>query len=664
MQKTLGLFRQRIGMAASLAGMLIWAGGSVSNGVFAADAAPGTPAVAPAAKATALPSVVNDAPVNTAVLVLVPNPTQFSQRLAASTEAIGLSFPLLTDGLGQFKTAFGVSKGMAEDGPVMVVFPAAKSGLFGSALDGQTLAYFPITNYQDFLGNFGGDANVLTTQVKLPRDFTGYCRRLGTHAVFGSQKATLDAMVSPAAGKPIMDALGAKGIEQINHSDFSIVLNLAVCRAQILADLDAKIASTSAEREKLAKDKRPSESGPLVAKVASYQALKAVVNEASGIVISGNFHPHGVVLQASVQLGSSSTIAGLLKTPRDAAPLLSLLPTEFYMATQAVSLDSFKTDALVDMVTKQIEPMVEDPLSAILVRMLPVMNKATGYAETYNSVASPSGFGNADVSVMVFQTKDAAGLRQALSDCVVNLEKKPILGLSSVGSPFFTKYSKDHLRIGDLPVDQYEIRVQAQRNVLDAGKDSPFLQMLASTAISGYVCVGPDFVIVTTVPDAAVIRTTIDSVKKKSGTGDSRGVRFTRTNMPAGPSIEFMLTSSAFLNGINLQRAESKLPALTSLPVTSQLGVSLVTAPSNLTVTTFVGTDLARVIYLASTLKDPAFNNATAAPENANQAPGAEQPGPSRAVPAPGSDMPPMMPPGGPGMPPGGGLPPGAPPPR
>ncbi len=641
--------------------MMLWAQSQTSSRLYAADAAaPAAETTSDSAKNATLPSVVNDAPVNTAMLVLVPNPTQFSQRLSACSEATGLTFPLLADALGQFKTAFGVSKGMAEEGPVMVVFPASKGGLLGSAADGQTLAFFPITNYVDFLSNFGGNANELTTQVKLPRDYTGYCRRLGTHAVFGSQKGTLDAMNSPAAGKAIVESLGPKGAQQLAKSDFSIVLNLSVARAQLLADLDAKIAEASTEREKMPKDRRPADAHRLVTRIAGYQALKTVINEASGIVISGNLYPHGITLQASVQLNSTSSVAGLLKAPRDASPLLSLVPTEIYMSAQAVALDSFKTDVLVDMAVKQMEPMIEDPMTAILVRLLPALNKASGYAQTYNYVPATSGFNNSDINVLVFQTKDPAGLRQTLMEGVTNLSAKPFPGITNQGIPFVSAYSKDHLRIGDLPVDQYEVRITAQRNVLDAGKDSQFLQTLASTGISGYVCSGPDFVIVTTVADAGVIRTTIDSIKKKSGTGDTRGVRFTRTNMPAGPSVEFMLTSSAFLQDVNQARQALKLPALASLPVTSQMGVSVVTSPGNLTVTSFLGTDLARVIYLAGSQKDPAFNTPT--PENQGTGDQAAPSGPAAGQPAdPG--MPPL-PGGGPGMlpPPVPGGPAGAPP--
>jgi hypothetical protein len=660
MQKTFGfsrygLSRYATSAVAGLAAVLVGAGTFGSARLAAAaDAAPAGTAAAPAKAPDAAPgvlSVVTDAPVNAAVIVVVPNPAQFSQRLAITTEATGISLPLMADSLGQIKAAFGVSKGMAEDAPMMIVFPISKDGLLGSAAEGQTLAYFPTTNYVDFLSNFNGDPNLLTTQIKLPRDFTGYCRRLGNHAVFGSQKGTLDSMNSPGAGKPIIDSLGAKGAQLVASSDFSIILNLEMARIQILADIDKQIVAANAAREKLPKEKRPAEAHRLVMQVAALQAVRTLVNESSGIVISGTLYPYGVTLQTSIQLSSNSSAGALLKAPKDATPLLSLVPTDIYMAAQSVSLESFKTDALVDLVVKQIDPMVEDPVTAAFVRLLPVLNKATGFSQTYNSVVTSSGFGNSDISVQVFQTKDPAGLRQALSDAVISLDKKPFSGLSAQNIPFTTAYSKDHLRIGDFPVDQYEIRVSATRAILDAGKDSQILQTLASTGISGYVCAGPDFVIVTTVPDAGLIRATIESVRKKSGTGDNRAVRFTRSNLPAAPTYELLWNSAAFLPVVNSVRAELKLPHLANLPITSMMGMNVVTSPSNITVTSFLGTDLARVIHLATTQKEPAFAS-PAAPEKGPDQPG--QPPMAR----PGNDGPP---PGGPGGMPPDGMPPGGP---
>ncbi len=661
MQKTFGLPRYGLSrcattLVAAMTVMTLGASSLSSQLLFAADPAPAAAAAAaaPAKTTDSATNVVIDAPVNAAVLIIVPNPQQFSQHLAITSESIGVSLPLLADSLGQIKAAFGVNKGMAEDAPIMVAFPVSKGGLLGSASEGQTLAYFPITNYVDFLSNFNGNPNELTTQVKLPRDFTGFCRRLGNHAVVGSQKGTLDAMNSPGAGKPILESLGPKGVQLIANSDFSIVLNLEMARGQLLADLDAKISEANTSREKLAKDKRPAESNNLVTHIAALQALRAVVNEASGIVISGNLNPQGLTLQTSIQLSSTSPTAALLKAPKDSAPLLSLVSSDIYMAAQSVSLESFKTDALVDLAVKQMEPMVEDPLTAILVRFLPVLNKASGFGQTYNHIVTSSGFGNSDISVQVFQTKDPAGLRQSLADAILSLEKKPFPGLASQNIPFTTAYTKDQILIGDLHADQYEIRVSASRSVLDAGKDSQVLQTLASTGISGFVCAGPDFVVVSTIPDAGLIRATIESIKKKSGTGDSRGIRFTRSNLPPAPSLEMFWTSSAFIRCINLIRTEDKLRPLATLPVTSQMGVNVVTSPANITVTAFLGTDLARVIYLAATQKEPSFT----APGSADQPSGSpDQQPPQPAAPnggpaAGGFGPPPPMPGGGPGLPP------------
>ncbi|MEX0887014.1 MAG: hypothetical protein WD009_11300 [Phycisphaeraceae bacterium] len=216
--------RCRAGLVGGLvATIALFAGGPA--GVLAQGGAP------PARIAAAMEQVPRSAP----IIFIVPDMAVLSEAVAAFRDATTLPVDEMRDLLGELKREVGVEQGLDDDGTFMVVVDGIVEAIEQEA-EPWVLVFVPVTDYDAFVGNFGGDGGEAITAIALPKQT--YARQFNGHALLAETREQLEAFDPNDVGVA-MQALGDAGDRALGAAEAFIYIDVAAIAPAVLNTLDA-----------------------------------------------------------------------------------------------------------------------------------------------------------------------------------------------------------------------------------------------------------------------------------------------------------------------------------------------------------------------------------------------------------------------------------------
>src|SRR5689334_14436438 len=124
-------------------------------------------------------ALLDQAPADSPVVIYVPSLSQLSQKLATFNDAAGLGMPNLVDALGMFKQQLGATKGLKDDGAMMIVITDPHIVEAADTGNGPpTLLFLPTSDYGALVTALGGKPEDAIASVTMPGKRPGFARKL------------------------------------------------------------------------------------------------------------------------------------------------------------------------------------------------------------------------------------------------------------------------------------------------------------------------------------------------------------------------------------------------------------------------------------------------------------------------------------------------------
>ncbi|MEX0776764.1 MAG: hypothetical protein WD042_13760 [Phycisphaeraceae bacterium] len=500
------------------------------------------------------------APADAAIVVVVPNMKAFSDKIAQLNNQLGLTNPDMANALGKFKRETGISQGLKEDGPFVMMI-TDMSGLGNEEVKEPPLAaLFPVTSYSEFLKNFKDTATedgitVGKTDAQ-GGDEPAYIKQLGDYALVGNTLQVVQNYKAGGDGDKWIKAMGAMGRKYLGPSDAVVLFNMPVMAEK----LKEQMAKGMAEMEKQMAQVPGQDMALNKIVMGIYHNIgQQFVEDTDVAMASVDMGDMGMGVTWTAQFKSASKMASIFSTGAAGGDALTKVPEQPYLFAWGLNFKGIDTKALVADLQKKLQGQDVGAMGKIVLSKLPLVEKIESYAQAYY-VPKQVAMGGAGLfnGVTVIQTNDAEGLIAGTKEYLTELGKVQIpAGQDANGEPLAmsmtTSYNVGVMKLDDVSVDQYSFSLNMPPQAMRGNPMAPMMQMLGLTAQSGYIAKRGNHVIVTTGVDAATLQAALNSSKNSDGLGADDVIKEVRqTVLPKDASFEGYLSLGGIANTANL----------------------------------------------------------------------------------------------------------------
>ena len=414
-----------------------------------------------AAPVWASPSTVGDvldlAPADTEVLVVVPSLAEFNHLFATLNLQLGLGRPELDGVLTAFKRSVGLNAGVRDDGPMLIA--ASLTGA-GDDTGFQVLVALPTTDYQRVIEILGGDADSEVARLTFATGHTVYAKKSGDFAVMSSGRDLLKAYQPGQGAAAIGQQLGEGGQWCLDRSQASVIIH-GKNKARAIEALRQSLASQDKQTGQDLGPQPDSAEAPTEGQISQQKIVQqlakrltqpgppdgsedVMLRDADAIIIGLDLNEDGFGVTGAVQFKAGTPLASAFTTGLSATGQLDRLPSLPYAGAFAINLDG--------MDVKKIAGVSQTAKGSWLQGVAGHVHQIKSMTQvTY--LPSDGGLGSASSKVKLIETDDAKGFVHAMRQ---NIEA---LGVPSGGTPaaFRTTYTSNALQLDDVNGDQYAI---------------------------------------------------------------------------------------------------------------------------------------------------------------------------------------------------------------
>lgn len=568
-------------------GLMLCAVIGCTGHLFAADAAAPTSTLPPEGLALASS--------DPAMVIAISNLRNVSQKFSKLNDMSALALPPLNDLSGQIRGALKAPKSIRDDGPISIVVP---SGAMGAQSGGFDWAAIPkifavtTTDYAALVSSLGGDSGMTgVTSVKPAGDRPGFAKSYpGGIAAFSGKQDLLDSY-SPLAGAAtsLMTSAGTAGARTLSSADIAIYINMQQMGPAIAKTLQASLDETDKALDSAAKSGEPASYVMKRAWNRMYgDALKAFIRDTAVLSIGIELTDQGVLINAVAQFKPGSFMATATNGNGDVTGLMSKFPLDpitmaFVTNTKSLGLkQSFEEAAAKYGPTEK--GLAENKL---LKKAAVVMDRARSVGHvTY----APQQGNASEPSLWLFEANDPKAFVAAFKEFVLEFpDYQPALALppalgGTAGPPgksafkAGSNYSSNVLAIDGSPVDQYELTFAAPEGFVKGlpPRMQPFFAEM-NTGRTGFLATFNNLVLVTTSPDAQIIRQALIAAKQSSGLGADRLITESRPLHYVKPGFEAYFSVSAvssFFAEMSRRTGVQPIATPLDLPLLSVSGVT------------------------------------------------------------------------------------------
>lgn len=436
--------------------------------------------------ALAMPPVMDRVPDDAMLVVVMPSPDSVQKNITALSTAVEypLPVPSIKDllGMGGMNAGVDTTKGFA------IVVMAPPKGAPGEAnnleetmdkADELAVALLPVTNYTEFLNNFGvkpGAAGAVDS-ITMNGGQNAFVKDLGGGYVAMSDKQPLLERVNGKAGAASLKAkLGRSGEALADASDVAVIVNMDAVRVyvpQMIEEMKKKA------KEQAANMGAQGANVEAQAQVAAW-LFETAANDARAVVAGAKTGAMGVALDMAANFTEGSYFGKAFASGGKPGALLGKLPAQDYLLAGAIDTSTagvrqFITDLVARAAAASDKPDAVKAASAVL-------TEAEGHAM---AVGFPKGgvmAGLLTSTISFTKAKDPAAAVAALRQSIVAMD-----GQGAQGVSFKSSYTENAAKVGETAVDTWSFRL-AGPNDNNQGY-AQFMQIIFGSAegATGYV---------------------------------------------------------------------------------------------------------------------------------------------------------------------------------
>ncbi len=530
------------------------------------------------ARAQTVPDVLNLAPDDSAIMVLIPSIGATSKKISDFVAAMGLKDMAedMADPLAKIKSELGIKGGIDEKGSVLVVLGNVKKAIAEQS-EPDLAILLPITDYKAFTANFDAkeDGGVTSLTSKNSNEEV-FARNLGKHAVVSNVKAVV-ADFKPGNGAAKLGAAAGKlGTRYLAANDVSIYVDVKALSPVLRPKLKEMYNDARSQVENLAGGEGPEAQmaalGGAMLKMY-FDSADALMRDTDSAVLGMDIDSKGVGMTMAAQFAPGSFTGNMFAGAKgNAAATLAKLPSDPYLMSMAADFSGIDIKGLMNEITTRM-PKEGGFLGEAMKQSITAFSKAEAMATSYYVPQAAAGIFGGMSGVTVFQTADPVGYTKANKEMMVGMGKMKFdLGADPDGKPmsisYTTKYQDKVVEIDGVTVDQYLIKTNFPPAVLQQMGPMGGLFMNFTTT-SGYIGTVGKNVIMTTQPDADLMKKAIAATKAGKGMGEDPILSQVRKQgLPPNPAMEGYLSVGGLVQALG--------------PIIAMVGGPAIEVPNNL----------------------------------------------------------------------------------
>ncbi len=523
----------------------------------------------------AVHAALDQAPADHGVILVAPSLTVLGDMFATISGVLELDRGDLAAVLSEVTRTTGVTVGLNQEGPAMLILMIPPPAAAGSAADAskiEPLLILPTSDYRVLVENLGGvvvkDGDS-ATQITLRTGHGAYARRSGNFTVIGASEQIVAQHHAGRAARRIIARLGSVGVDCLERSQLAAIgygkdLPHAVKTFVAMAQ-DQAWASVISDADGVDGDDNATIwhrlGGDILRRVAVVLSDQSpLIRDAEALIAGLDVTASGFGLTVAVRLRNDSPMAGVFVESGGAPGLLARLPDQPYLIAAAVSGRAVRFDKLgAAQADKMGLPVTSNWFAKTVFDVGKSGIAVGGFAQVYDL---PAGALTQLSATSIVETGDTDGFVKALRSNMAEPESEDRGATSHRNS-----YSPNYLARGGPRVDRYVWGGSA------SGKsDTPWLDLLFGGAglsgdRTGYLVESDSHVVMSDTVDTRRLDVAMTAVKSNDGLGVEGAIVVSRATLFDDPAVELYvnaagaLTSQAGLNRLIALGYHGKPPA-------------------------------------------------------------------------------------------------------
>jgi hypothetical protein len=526
----------------------------------------------PTAWGQSLAELLDAAPADAELVVLLPDPDRLDQQLAELSADTGLDryAPALDNALATFKRQVGLREGINDQGPMLLAVSGLAASLQAEFDDTPeqpeptVLALTSVRDYEGFVRQLGGDPAADAAAITLAGGQDGFARKVNDFALLGDTQENVAGYAPGGRGQAMLDALGDLAV---GPADDAVVLIYADVAAMASA-LDTGLIQMREELQQqmgVAAEQMPAGTMDIAQGTIDVYtaALRELVAGTDRVMLSGGLDDAGLTLHAGLSLKNGSKLAGYFPAPAaggtSPGALLAGLPDEPFIYAAAIDGGGFAWAQMMDDLTGMVEAGVggNAGVVAMYLESLEMMKDADAMASVFFA-PQPAAMmtGGFFTTLTVYQVEDAERFVAAQRSYIEKLGdlKVPMPALQP-GQPagemtFNARYTDKALVIDGVEVDEFRVNTVLPPEMMQ--QFGPMAALMGNSGQNGYIAAKGDRVLITTVTDQQLITRGLRALDAEAGFGSGGVVQQMREQRLAeGAWLESYLSLGGVAQTVN-----------------------------------------------------------------------------------------------------------------
>lgn len=486
------------------------------------------------------------APQGAQLVVVVPSLQRLSDAAATLNTELQLNNPMLADLLASMKSMGGMRAGLDDDGSAMFVMPT----LMSMAMGGQQppmLLMIPVSDYEAFVGNFGGAAQGGVTRLTMPGGGQpGYARHVGGFAVMSPLQPLVANYQPGHAGASILEKVGPAGEAALTDAAIAAYVDVETVAPMLLPMIDMGLNMAKMQAQQQA------QANPQMAQAAQWMdvggsAIRTVMSGMRGVTLALGAGDAGLEMTLATQMVDGSNLARAL--PGGAARGLSILdrvPAEPYllaagydtraidfaymMRSMAALMPEGEEAQGMAQLYRDMLPMAESMNAAAMGWYLPEAADAEAAA-----ALDPKGFYR---TVWAVDADNPADAMEVAADYIASMNGLemplgPDMRGNMMNMSYQTSVERNALRVSGQDVGTFSVQtIYPEQLAMQMGPMAGVMQTFGS--YDGYLAATDTGYVMTTVRDAGLLEKTF-TVEDGQGLAAHADVRAAAEHLPADP---------------------------------------------------------------------------------------------------------------------------------
>lgn len=469
--------------------------------------------------------------------LIVPGMDLIDQRVNDLKQA----FPMIPvddfmEGMDEFRDMIGP----AYDGtkPALMVIPNVMT-LPMSAQTGQPAMVIlaPISDYTAFVERHGGSANDDITQIFPPDGPPAFARHIGGYAAISMNERTLKNYTPGETDSPMQGQSNAELTSMATGDSACFYVNLEDLGPAVLplvemgADTMIAQAEMQLSMSDMDDDAIDAQIGNMRLAIASF---KAMLRDGKSFMIGIDLAADSAAINMGMQLRDGSPMADYFPGKANLSGSLGMLPSDKAVA-------SMNFDGRAVRIGKMLETMMD--VAPELARTypgkehwMPIYEDMGRYA--YNIYAPDMmGGGGLVRAIARVEATDPAEMKEHMVQAITSFDGHTIpAGMSGEMISYKTTHRANAGQSEGISYDQFSLSTNFPPEVMEQlGPMAGFVSMLSNQ--NGYIAADDKSILVTTVPDEALLSEAIKAGRNKAA--DPAMVTASRKNLPSNLAMEF-----------------------------------------------------------------------------------------------------------------------------